>query len=42
VLLMVVLTAIVVAEEGLVKGTRLTGMAALILLAAAATVAAAA
>jgi hypothetical protein len=41
-LLMVVLTAIVVAEEGLVKGSRLGGMAALILPAVAATVTAAA
>jgi predicted metal-binding membrane protein len=41
-LLMVVLTAIVVAEEGLVKGTRLGRAAALVLVAAAAMVAAAA
>jgi predicted metal-binding membrane protein len=41
-LLMVVLTAIVVAQEGLVKGTRLGGAAALVLVVAAATVAVAA
>lgn len=41
-LLMVVLTAIVVAEEGLVKGTRLRRAAALMLVAAAVVVAAAA
>jgi predicted metal-binding membrane protein len=41
-LLMVVLTAIVVAEEGLVKGTRLGRAAALVLVAAAAMVAIAA
>jgi predicted metal-binding membrane protein len=41
-LLMVVLTAVVVAEEGLVKGTRLGDAAALILVAAAATIAVAA
>ena len=41
-LLMVVLTTIVVAEEGLVKGTRLVGVAALVLAATAATVAVAA
>ena len=41
-LLMVVLTTIVVAEEGLVKGTRLVGAAALVLVAAAATIAVAA